>query len=136
MTEDRIFLLDVTVQPPQWIEECCLVAPDNCTFSGQILYTPNSQRILAHARSPWDNVGQEGNLNTVQIWDAHNNLLLATKGFNDLVGSVGVSVRMESFVVVIQGDESDIFRSLTARMVYSCHGRLQSLSRYWGRGRR
>ena len=119
LTEDRIFQMDMTVEPPQWIDGCCLIAPDNCTFSGQLQFSPYSKRIVAHSRTPWDNVyrANENNLNTIQIWDANNSFqLLATKGFHDLVGSVGVSPDGK-FVVVVQGDESDVFRSPIARIV-------------------
>ena len=84
-------------------------------------YTPDSQRVLAHARTPWQqnlHNDDNDNLNTIQIWNAveapYN--LIATKGFHDLVGSVGLSPDGK-FVIVIQGDESDVFRSPIARIV-------------------
>ena len=119
LTEDRIFQMDVSVEPPQWIDGCFLNAPDDCTFSGQLQYSPDSRRILAHARTEWDNVyrGNENNLNTIQIWDAYNDFQLkATKGFHDLIGSVGVSAD-GTYVVVIQGNDSDVFRAPIARIV-------------------
>jgi len=126
LTEDVIFQLDVSVEPPQWIEGCCFRAPDGCAFSGQVEYTPDSKRLVAHARTNWTNVynndntmdGGDDTLNTIQIWNAAEAPypLLATKGFHDLVGSVGLSPDAK-FVIVIQGDESDVFRSAIQRIV-------------------
>ncbi|CAB9513742.1 expressed unknown protein [Seminavis robusta] len=119
LTELYIFQLDTSVEPPEWIHGAG-IAPDGCTFSGQLQYSPDSQRIMAHARTPWDNVYRNDNhqehLNTIQVWDAPLMQLQATKGFHDLVGSVGLSSDGK-FVIVIQGDATDVFRSAIARIV-------------------
>ena len=67
LADNCIFRTDVTCEPPERIAGCCLRAPDNCIFSVQLMYSVDSQQIIARARTPWDNVdrGNENGLNTI-----------------------------------------------------------------------
>jgi WD40 repeat protein len=111
LTSGCILQLDTSVEPPQWMMNddgwCCARAPsEGGAFSGQVQYSSDSQRLVAHSFT-------RSNQHAIQIWDVSafstTMTLRATKVFSHDFVSGRVSLSLDgTFVVIPQRDASDL----------------------------